>query len=119
MPRINKDCTKEQKMRDAYNESARLGVNEASAPSEFQGCDTPVYVVARSAKTRGVYVVLALFLGCLGVHNFYADRIGVGVAQLLITLLLGWLIIPWIAVALWCVIEACVVTADARGVEFS
>ena len=37
-------------------------------------------------KSRLAYILLALFLGTLGVHNFYAGRTGAGVAQLMITI---------------------------------
>lgn len=71
-----------------------------------------------SAKSRTVYVLLGLFLGCLGIHNFYAGYNSKAVAQLLITLILGWwLIVPWIAVAVWAVVEVCTVTHDAQGIR--
>ena len=38
-------------------------------------------------KSRTVYILLAFFLGTLGVHNFYAGRIVQGVVQSLITTL--------------------------------
>lgn len=29
-----------------------------------------------SLKSRGTYIALGLFLGCLGIHNFYAGHTG-------------------------------------------
>lgn len=69
-------------------------------------------------KSRGVYVVLGLFLGAAGIHNFYAGYIGRAIAQLLITLALGWLIIPLIAVWIWVIVELCVIKQDSRGIAF-
>ena len=66
-------------------------------------------------KQRIVYVLLALFLGCLGIHNFYAGYTGKGVAQLLITIFTWWLIIPVFGVAIWAIVEAIVVETDAQG----
>ena len=67
-------------------------------------------------KSRIAYIVLAIFLGELGIHNFYAGYAGRGVAQLLITILsfglLFW--ISWI----WALVELCVMTNDGRGVPF-
>jgi|GEM_PF-4540311 len=37
-------------------------------------------------KSRLAYILIALFLGWLGIHNFYAGRTGAGVGQLLITI---------------------------------
>ena len=67
-------------------------------------------------KSRVAYIVLAIFLGELGIHNFYAGYIGRGIAQLLITILsFGFLFwISWI----WAFIELCAVTSDGRGVPF-
>ena len=74
----------------------------------------PYLYVAK--KSRVAYIVLAIFLGELGIHNFYAGYAGRGVAQLLITILsfglLFW--ISWI----WALVELCVMTNDGRGVPF-
>lgn len=73
------------------------------------------------AKSRTVYVLLALLLGGLGVHNFYAGRIGVGVAQCAITLIslvTIFLIAPVIfilAVGFWAILDAICVTVDGNG----
>ncbi len=71
--------------------------------------------VVKSAKNRGVYIILGLFLGCLGIHNFYAGYHGRGAAQLIITILLGWVIIGLVITVLWALIEICTVTEDAAG----
>ncbi|MFN7020658.1 MAG: NINE protein [Phycisphaerales bacterium] len=71
------------------------------------------------ACSRAVYILLALFLGTLGIHNFVAGYTGRGVAQLLITLFTFWLIIPLIAVWIWVLVEICTVTHDRRGVRMN
>ncbi len=71
------------------------------------------------AKQRIVYILLGLFLGYLGIHNFYAGYAGRAIAQLLITLLIGWLGVPLLAVWIWVIIEICTVTHDANGVPFT
>ncbi|MBO4633321.1 MAG: NINE protein [Lentisphaeria bacterium] len=68
-------------------------------------------------KSRVAYVLLGLFLGSLGIHNFYAGYAGRGVTQLLITLFLSWLFIPWLIVELWCIIEIIAVNTDANNVK--
>ena len=71
-------------------------------------------------KSRLVYILLALFFGGLGIHNFYAGYGGRGAVQLLITLFLAWLFgIGLFIVGLWVLIEIFVVNTDARGVRFS
>lgn len=67
-------------------------------------------------KSRGVYILLGLFIfGLLGAHNFYAGHNGRGVAQLLITVLTGWFVVPLFAVALWVILECCMETTDGAG----
>lgn len=68
------------------------------------------------AKKRHVYVLLAVFLGWLGIHNFYAGYNGRAVFQLLISSLF-WIPIP--IIWLWAIIEACVVKKTAKGNPFS
>lgn len=65
-------------------------------------------------KSRVLFIVLALFLGGLGVHNFYAGHHGRGAAQLVITLVtgIGGL---YFLVGIWALVECFVVNTDARG----
>lgn len=74
---------------------------------------------ACASKSRLIYIILALFLGALGIHNFYAGRIGCAVAQLLTSLILGWLFIPLIFILIWILIEICTVTRDGNGNNFT
>ncbi|MDD3886988.1 MAG: NINE protein [Victivallaceae bacterium] len=66
-------------------------------------------------KNRLVYALLAWFLGMFGVHNFYAGRIGRGVAQLILTLTC----IGALVTAIWVIVDLFTVTADKNGVEMS
>jgi TM2 domain-containing membrane protein YozV len=69
----------------------------------------------KTAKSRGIYIVLGLFLGTLGIHNFYAGFNGRGAAQLIITVLTGWLIIGLVATAIWALVEIITTDRDAAG----
>lgn len=76
-------------------------------------------VMVTPPKSRVAYILLGLFLGGLGIHNFYAGYAGRGVAQLLITIFTFWLIFPILAIGIWVIIEIIVVNKDARGIPFS
>lgn len=79
----------------------------------------PVQQVVLS-KSRVTFVLLGLFLGCLGIHNFYAGYSGKGVAQLLITIFLGWIFGLGIFITgIWALIEIIAVNTDAQGVRMS
>ena len=69
------------------------------------------------AKSKTAFVVLAIFLGSLGIHNFYVGRVKQGVIQLLITLIsLGILsFVSWI----WAIVDVCTVNADGNGVPMA
>jgi len=76
-------------------------------------------------KSRLVYILLGLFLGGLGIHNFYAGYTNKAIAQLLITAfcwLFVWLLVPifgLIAVFIWVIVDIVTVTADATGRPFT
>ena len=70
-------------------------------------------------KSRVAYILLGLFLGGLGIHNFYAGRPNRALGQLLTTLLAGWLILPLFAVFIWCIVDICAITTDGDGVRFA
>ena len=72
-------------------------------------------------KSRVAAGLLAIFLGSLGIHNFYLGRTGVAVAQLLITVLtLG---LGAAVVSVWALVEGILILTrspsfltDARGI---
>ncbi|HEX3153629.1 MAG TPA: NINE protein [Candidatus Angelobacter sp.] len=90
-------------------------VPNPSLPAAAAAYATPVY--ASSHKSRTSYIVLGIFLGSLGIHNFYAGYTGRAVGQLCLTVLtLGYLgIVSWI----WAIIEICTVEKDSTGLRFS
>jgi TM2 domain-containing membrane protein YozV len=85
---------------------------------------TPAEVYARvdSHKNRVVYVLFGLFLGFLGAHSFYARYYRRGAAQVAVTVFSWFLfsngygaLITWI----WAIVEICLITNDADGIQFS
>jgi TM2 domain-containing membrane protein YozV len=83
--------------------------------SDVVSPQTPTPVAVTATRNRGAYIILGLFLGCLGVHNFYAGYYGRGAAQLVITLILGWVVIGFVITAIWALVEVISVKQDARG----
>jgi TM2 domain-containing membrane protein YozV len=67
-------------------------------------------------KSRVVFVLLAVFLGAFGGHNFYAGYVKKAVIQLCLTVFTCFLgsILSWI----WAIVEACMVECDDDGVAF-
>jgi len=103
----------------AYGGPLGLSQAAAAAPapaSAYQPYASPLSF-DRSRKSRTTYIVLGIFLGALGVHNFYAGYVGRAVGQLCLTVLtLGYLgIISWI----WAIIEICIVEKDSTDLNFS
>lgn len=93
--------------------------NAVSLPPQAQQLPYPAPpgVYQRLPKSRSTYIVLGIFLGGLGIHNFYAGYTGRAVGQLCLTVLtLGYLaLVAWI----WAIIEICLVTRDSNGLDFS
>ena len=79
-------------------------------------CGVPTKIA--SVKSRLTYILLGIFLGSFGIHNFYAGYKNKAVAQLLITVLAGWLIFPLAAVWIWVILDICTVKEDAQGQRF-
>ncbi|CAN5386911.1 hypothetical protein BH10ACI1_BH10ACI1_13460 [soil metagenome] len=72
-------------------------------------------VIMASSKSRVTYILLGIFLGGLGIHNFYAGYGGRGVAQLLLNLFLFWTLVVPAIIGIWVLIEVCTVDRDAMG----
>jgi TM2 domain-containing membrane protein YozV len=73
----------------------------------------PVFIGVQ--KSRAAYIILGLFLGGLGIHNFYAGYGGKGATQLLLNLFLFWTIIVPFVIGIWVIIEVITVNHDAHG----
>jgi hypothetical protein len=67
-------------------------------------------------KKRVIFVLLGIFLGYFGVHNFYAGYVKRGTMQLCVTALSCFYgaAISWP----WAIIEICMVNKDAEGNQF-
>jgi TM2 domain-containing membrane protein YozV len=65
-------------------------------------------------KNRLYYQLLALFLGPLGIHNFYAKRYTIAEIQLSVTILTIGLAIP--LVGLWAFCEIFLVSKDGKNI---
>lgn len=87
------------------------------------GSDVPPGYVPRQKLVAGL---LGIFLGGLGIHNFYLGHTGKAIAQLLLSLV-GWLVIVGPAISvIWSLVEGVLILCsnygspwhrDAHGVE--
>ncbi len=96
------------------------GQNRGGFPN---GQNVPVGYVPRQKLVAGL---LAIFLGGLGVHNFYLGYTGKAVAQLLLTIVGSIVVVGPIVAGIWGLIEGILILTsdwgspwhrDARGVE--
>lgn len=90
---------------------ARVPAPPAYAPNPLAN-----YYAQPQPKARVVFVLLGIFLGIFGVHNFYTGYVKKGTIQLCLTLLtcfygagLSWL---------WAIVEICTVNQDSQGIQF-
>jgi TM2 domain-containing membrane protein YozV len=73
--------------------------------------------VFHAAKSRTAFIVLGIFLGAFGAHNFYAGYTGKAIGQLCLTVLSFF----YLAVAswIWAVVEICIIDKDSAGVQLT
>ena len=69
-----------------------------------------------SSKNSIVYVILAFWVGCIGIHNFYAGYWKRGLLQLLLTLVSPYMMfVPLLFTSVWALIELLFVNRAADG----
>ena len=68
-------------------------------------------VIVKKEKSMGIAYALLIFLGQLGLHRFYLNRVGTGIVQLLLGVIgwaTTWIVIGFIPLgilALWLLID--------------
>lgn len=111
--------------------AVQQGVPGATVVQGVPGGVAPVQVVINNAapvspyappppieyKKRSTFILLGIFLGCFGIHNFYLGFAGRGVSQLLLTLILFATPLTCAPVYLWVLFEILFVREDARAVR--
>ena len=93
------------------------------APPQYQQAQ-PQYQQPSQQKSKLAAGLLAIFVGTLGIHNFYLGFTTKGLIQLLVSLLTFGIGAP--AIAIWALIEGIFYltghegyTADAKGIPLS
>ena len=73
-------------------------------------------VAGGGARSRSIYIVLALLLGGLGIHNFYAGHQARGLGQMALSMA-GVILSPlfWLGAFIWIILDIVTVTADGEG----
>lgn len=111
---IGADPYYQQSTQPQYTQSAYNQPSTYAQQAYYQAAQQqPGYGYAQKSKI--VAGLLGLFLGSLGVHNFYLGYTGKAVAQLLLTLI-GWIILigPIIS-GIWALIEAVLILCSSYG----
>lgn len=75
---------------------------------------------SESTHSGIIYILCAFFLGCIGIHNFYAGYWKRGLFQLTLSLVSPYMMfIPLLFAALWATLEIFFVNNSANGCYFS
>ena len=77
----------------------------AKHSDKAKACPKCGYQQFNMEKSMVVYVLLAFFLGCWGVHKFYAGRKNEGIVMLLMGTVGALLVLPLVIVAIWAFVD--------------
>lgn len=87
------------------------GININLANTQTTTAPQPTYIAnGTKAVNKVVYCILAFFLGWLGIHKFYAGKIGAGILYFIFS----WTVIPGVIAFIEFIIALCK-PADANG----
>ena len=75
-----------------------------------------VYAGVQARKSRTTFVLLGIFLGAFGIHNFYAGYHRKGAAQLCLTVFTCFY--GSIVSEIWAIVEVCTINCDGDAQDF-
>jgi TM2 domain-containing membrane protein YozV len=110
-------------MQAALRPVARTGANPAANANGYIHAQQPraalpPVTLVKVQKSRGVYVILGLLFGGLGLHNFYAGRFARGAVELLVAIAgiaVGLHYHLFIGMGLWVLFELITIDTDGDG----
>jgi len=100
---------------DGSNFCTQCGKTLNAAPQQ-QAPQQQAAAPQGEAKSRTLYIVLAIVLGEFGIHNFYSGHTTYGIIKLVVTIFTSGILV-WAAWG-WAIYEAITVKEDANGVPF-
>lgn len=116
-------------MNDIINAEKLAELRDKGIISEAEFDEQKRILFAKALKESGqrsnpksgvVYILLAWFLGTIGIHNFYAGYVGRGAVQLILTLTSPlFMFLPLIVTALWAFAELLFQNKSRNGERFS
>lgn len=99
------NCGKELPKEAKFCQYCGHGVNGASN-TQAQNVQVVQIIKPKEPKNKTLAIVLLLFLGLLGVHDFYLEAYGRGATKVLITIFLGWFFgIGLVINGIWCLVD--------------
>jgi TM2 domain-containing membrane protein YozV len=105
--------------------SAAVICTSCGAPTGNGAANVPMTVninplAYSNRKSRVAYVLLAFFVGGLGIHNFYSGHIMSGLFKILLSFF-GFFTfgVTWLLNFVIVLIEMCTVTQDSNGIPFN
>ena len=102
-----------------YVEGALILTGKINKDSNNEELEKPVPEGSKSKIAAGI---LAVTIGCLGIHNFYLGNMGKAIGQLLLTVLGSCILIGPLAAYIWALVEGVQifmgkVEKDGKGVQ--
>lgn len=81
------------------------------------GLVQPLIPAGPAVKSKLAAGLLGIFLGSLGIHRFYLGYVGIGVIQILMTLVFSWLTcgISAMAAGIWGLVEGIMILAGSMN----
>lgn len=87
------------------------------APMAYSETPQPANNPNAAQKSKVTAGLLAIFLGSLGIHNFYLGFTQKAVIQLVVSLVGAFLIVPTLAMGIWALVEGIMILSGSKNTD--